>query len=263
MRRAGSIVLLLLGFSLASGQVRMNTLSLKPKQVYELKGTDILVVDTLIMMDSSVLVLNKLKSENFIHAKKIVFYKGSLIDGKGVQGLTGRGGRQGSSSSSPCSDGSIGTRGTDGTNGGNGVNLFLSFSDIVIHGAPTIDVSGGDAGDGGSGGIGGGGGTGTRLCAGGNGGAGGPGSNGGNGGNAGTITFNAVAIPELRSMLGDRIFIHNFGGSPGNAGEGGSGGYAGLSSTGKNSLDGKQGKKGPRGKDGVAGKPGAINFQNK
>ncbi len=248
---------------LSLGQVRLSTLVLKPKQVYELKGSDILVVDTLIMMDSSVLLLNRLKRDNFIHAKKVIFYRGSLIEGKGVQGFPGRNGRKGPSSSSPCSNGGPGTKGTDGTDGGNGINLFLSFTDIVLHGTPTIDLSGGDAADGGKGGLGGGGGTGTRLCAGGNGGSGGAGSNGGNGGHAGTITFHAPSVPELRSMLGERIIIRNYGGSLGSAGEGGSGGYAGLSPTGKNSLDGKQGKKGAPGKDGIPGKIGSINFQNK
>lgn len=262
IRLVGFFVTLLLSLP-ALGQIRINTLVVKPRQVYELKGTDILVVDTLILMDSAVLLLNKLKTENFIHARKVVFYRGSLIDGKGVHGVKGRNGRQGASSSAPCSNGSPGSSGTEGTNGGHGISLYLAFNDIVLHGTPTIDVSGGDAGDGGNGGLGGGGGTGTRICAGGNGGAGGPGSNGGNGGNAGKITFQATSVPELRSMLGERIIIRNYGGNPGSGGEGGSGGYAGLSSTGKNSLDGKPGKKGNRGKDGASGKPGAINFVNR
>jgi len=244
------------GFS----QIKMNTLVVKPHQVYELKGSDILVVDTLILMDSAVLLLNKLKPENFIHARKVVFYKGSLIDGKGVSGVRGRNGRPGASSSAPCSDGITGGIGSEGTNGGNGISLYFAFNDIVVRGVPTIDVSGGDAGDGGDGGVGGGGGSGTRICAGGNGGSGGLGSNGGNGGHAGTITFQASSVPELRAMLGERIIIRNYGGNPGYGGEGGGGGYAGLTSTGKSSLDGKPGRKGGRGKDGVAGKIGPINF---
>ncbi len=263
MIRVAGIILLMGWTSMALGQVRIATLVLKPKQVYELKGSDILVVDTLIMMDSSVLVLNKLKGENYIHAKKVIFYRGSLIDGKGIHGLPGRNGRTGLSSSSPCSNGSSGTKGTDGTNGANGTSLFLSFTDIVLRGVPSIDLSGGDAADGGKGGVGGGGGSGTRLCAGGNGGTGGVGSNGGNGGNGGVMTFHAISVPELRSMLGERILVHTYGGNLGSAGEGGGGGYAGLSPTGKNSLDGKQGNKGARGKDGIAGKTGAINVPNK
>jgi len=256
------LLLLLTLSSHALAQVRLSTLVVKSKEVYEMKGTDILVVDTLILMDSAVLRLNKLKAENFIHAKKVVFYKGSLIDGRGVHGISGRSGRTGTSSTAPCSDGGAGTKGTEGTNGGNGISLFLSFQDIVLRGVPTIDVSGGDAGDGGAGGTGGGGGTGTRLCAGGSGGAGGSGSDGGIGGNAGKITFQAKQIPELRSMLGDQIHIRNFGGHPGAGGEGGGGGYAGLNPVGKRSLDGKPGRKGATGKSGVQGKTGAIHFLN-
>lgn len=257
-------LLLFLAISVPTlGQIRMTTLVVKPKEVYEMKGTDILVLDTLILMDSAVLVLNKLKTENFIHAKKLVFHQGSMIDGRGVRGIAGRNGRPGSSSSAPCSNGGAGNQGTEGTNGGNGLHLYLAFQDIVLHGTVTLDVSGGDAGDGGDGGVGGGGGTGTRLCAGGSGGMGGPGSNGGNGGNGGTITFQAKRIPELRSMLGERIHVRNFGGHPGTAGEGGGGGYAGLNPIGKSSLDGKPGRKGANGKDGKQGKQGAINFIDK
>lgn len=258
-----SVLLLVLFPAGLAAQVRLSKLVIKPHEVYELKNSDILIVDTLVMMDSSVLLLNKLKRENFIHARRITFYRGCLIDGKGVHGLIGRNGRTGTTSTAPCSNGNAGFKGTDGTNGGTGINLFLSFNDLVLHGVPTIDVSGGDAGDGGNGGPGGGGGTGTRLCTGGSGGAGGPGSNGGNGGNAGAVTFHANNISELRSILGDRLLVHNFGGHAGNGGEGGGGGYAGLSPTGKNSLDGKSGKRGTSGKDGIAGKPGAINFQGK
>lgn len=263
MKRTVAAVFLVICAGMSYGQVRLGTLVLKPKEIYELKGSDILVVDTLIMMDSSILLLNKLKPENFIHAKKIVFHRGSLIDGKGVHGLPGRNGRPGTSSSGPCTEGGTGKIGTDGTNGGNGVHLFISFSDIVSREVATIDVSGGDAGDGGSGGNGGGGGSGTRLCEGGSGGKGGLGANGGRGGNGGTITFHATRIPELRFMLGERIIIRNYGGNPGSAGDGGGGGYPGISPTGKSSLDGKQGKKGMNGKDGTAGKTGAINFQDK
>src|SRR5262245_57027225 len=42
----------------ASGQVRLRKLTIGPKEVYELQGSDIIVVDTLVMMDSSRLILN-------------------------------------------------------------------------------------------------------------------------------------------------------------------------------------------------------------
>ena len=263
MKRAVAFVCWMMLTMLSYGQIRLTKLILRPKETYELKESDILVVDTLIMMDSSRILLNKLKKENFLHVKKMIFGRECFIDGKGVQGLKGRNGRSGTSSSGPCSTGGTGSMGTEGTNGGAGINLFLSFSDIVFRGTLTIDVAGGDAGDGGTGGLGGGGGSGTRLCAGGTGGNGAAGSNGGNGGNSGNIIFNVPSIPELRTMLGERIIVRNYGGNLGSAGDGGSGGYSGLSPTGNNKLDGKPGKKGPKGKDGIAGKPGAITFQDK
>jgi hypothetical protein len=263
MNRFVAVVLGVSVAACAEGQIRLAKLVLEPKQVYELKGTDILVVDTLVMKDSSKIILNKLKADNFIHAKAAVFYRGSMIDGKGVHGIRGRNGRTGISPSSPCTDGGLGTMGSEGTNGGAGTNLFLYFSDIILKGTLTIDVSGGDAGDGGNGGAGGGGGPGTRPCAGGNGGDGAAGAKGGNGGQAGNVTFNSKRIPELRSMLGDPLVIRNYAGNHGLAGEGGAAGFAGLSPVGNNKMDGKPGRKGPKGKDGVAGKTGAINFQDK
>jgi hypothetical protein len=245
------------------GQIRLAKLVLEPKQVYEIKGSDILVVDTLIMKDSAKIILNKLKADNFIHAKSATFYRGSLIDGRGVHGIRGRNGRTGVTSESPCTDGGNGAMGSAGTNGGNGTNLSLYFSDIVLKGPLIIDVSGGDAGDGGNGGAGGGGGQGTRICAGGNGGNGGQGSDGGNGGTAGSITFNSSRIPELRFMMGDRIIVRNYGGNQGLGGDGGGGGFSGLSPIGNNKMDGKSGRKGLKGKDGNPGKQGTINFLDK
>lgn len=256
-------VLWLLAMVPVFGQIRLQRLVLEPKQVYEIKGSDILVVDTLIMKDSSKLILNKLKSDNYIHAKAAVFYRGAMIDGKGVHGIKGRTGRPGPSPSTPCTDGGEGMMGSEGTDGGAGTNLFLYFSDIILKGPLTIDVSGGDAGDGGNGGVGGNAGPGTRICPGGNGGNGAAGSNGGNGGRGGTVTFNSTRIPELRSMIGGILLIKNFGGNQGLPGEGGIPGYSGLSPVGNSKMEGKAGKKGPRGKSGLAGKPGAITFQDK
>ena len=230
MTRVGLIIFWMWVTPFSWAQVRLSKLELKPKEIYELKGTDILVVDSLIMRDSSRIILNGLKQENFIHAKSVVIYRGAKIDGKGVHGLQGRTGRGGSSPSSPCSDGGPGLMGTGGTSGGKGINLSLYISDITIHGSFIIDVSGGDAGDGGVGGAGGGGGAGTRLCAGGNGGPGGPGASGGNGGDAGSVTFIAPRVPELRSMLNEKMIVRNYGGNQGLGGGGGIRGFSGLSS---------------------------------
>jgi hypothetical protein len=244
-------------------QIRLTKLVLRPKQVYELRETDILVVDSLIMMDSSRLVLNKFKPENFIHARTIKFGKGCWIDAAGVPGLKGRDGRNGLSVQAPCTDGGPGGTGSEGTFGGAGISVSLYFSELVSNGTLTIDVSGGAGGNGAKGGNGGGGGPGTRLCKGGNGGQAGFGSNGGNGGNAGNVTLVAPRIPELRNMLGSSIIIRNYGGDFGSGGEPGARGSAGLSALGNSKMDGYLGRKGERGKNGIAGKPGAINFQEK
>ncbi len=247
----------------ALGQIRLTKLVLKPKQVYEIKESDILVVDSLIMQDSSTIILNKLKHDNFIHAKVAVFYRGAVVDGHGATGIPGRKGRPGNSPMSPCTSGTAGTMGSEGTNGGNGVNVSFYFSEILIRGNVTIDVSGGAAGDGGDGGVGGGGGPGTRLCKGGSGGQGGAGANGGNGGNAGSVSFICPKIPELRLMLGEKIIVRNYGGDRGIGGTGGAGGYSGLSALQDSKMDGKHGRKGVKGADGFAGKPGSVNFPDK
>ncbi len=262
MRTCAMVVVMLCSLC-ARGQVRLSKLVLKPKEIYELSRFDILVVDSLIMKDSSKIILNPLKPDNFIHAKVAIFYSGTVIDGKGLRGLPGRPGKQGISPSSPCSDGGPGRMGTAGTDGGKGINLFLYIADVVFKGTLLVDVSGGDAGDGAKGGQGGGGGPGTRLCTGGNGGAGALGSNGGNGGNSGTVTFHSPSIPELRSMLGGRIVVRTYGGNQGLGADGGAGGFSGLSPVGNSKMDGKTGKKGIKGKDGLPGKAGAINFQDK
>ncbi len=261
--KAALVVVGLIMSTCAVAQIRLSKLVLNKKQVYEIKDTDIIVVDSLIMRDSSKIILNKLKTENFIHAKVAVFYPGALIDGRGATGIPGRKGRSGTSPLSPCTEGGPGSIGTDGTNGGNGINASFYFSEVIIRGVVTIDVSGGPAGDGGEGGTGGGGGPGTRLCKGGNGGNGGAGAHGGNGGNAGSVSFVCPKIPELRLMLGDKIIVRNYGGDRGVGGNGGAGGYSGLSALQDSKMDGKQGKKGLKGNDGFNGKPGAVNFPEK
>jgi hypothetical protein len=257
------LLLVLVIPGLMMGQVRLARLELKKHEVYEIKKADILVVDTLIMNDSSRLVFDHQVPENFLHVKKWIVHGVAFVDGHGIYGLRGRNGRTGSSPSTPCTPGGVGLAGTEGTNGANGLTISSYLSDIEIKGKLVIDVSGGDAGDGGNGGRGGGGGPGTRLCAGGNGGNGGPGSKGGNGGNAGTVNLIAPRIPELRSMLDQTIIIRTYGGNHGLGGNGGAGGDAGLSPTGNTKMDGRTGRKGQRGPDGIAGKPGTINFPDK
>lgn len=259
MRFAILFLLSLLSFS-CFAQLRYSTLQLKAKEVFQIKESDIVVVDTLIMEDSSSIVLNHDKKENFIHAKKIMIGKGCRIDGRGANGTPGKAGLKGNTGEGPCRDGQVGKNGTGGSYGDNGVNLYLYCSDFIIKGNIEIDLSGGNGGDGGKGGEGGGGSPGTRVCVGGNGGNGGNGSTGGNGGDAGTLTISCKNCTDLRSLLNQVISVNNFGGVGGLGGDAGPGGSAGLNPTGNTIQDGKLGAKGKSGLPGQSGKKGAINF---
>lgn len=238
-------------------QIRLTTLSLKQKEIFEIQGTDILVVDTLIMRDSSRIILNPSKRDNFIHAKISIIGKGCQIIGKGAHGVTGKPGLKGSSINAPCRSGTDGEPGLPGTAGKEGSNLSLYFTNLKVNGNLTIDISGGDGGDGGQGGAGGDGSPGTKVCQGGDGANGGSGGKGGDGGKSGNLIMNCKQCPDLHLWVGERLIIKTYGGYAGLGGDGGMEGQRGLSS----SKDGAQGKRGPAGADGVAGKPGAISFE--
>lgn len=257
MVRALLILLFVMLSSWGFSQIRMTSLLLKQKEVFEIQGTDILVVDTLIMRDSSRIILNSSKKDNFIHAKVTIVGVGCKIIGKGSSGRTGKPGKKGISLTAPCRSGTDGDAGTDGTAGRDGVNLFLYLTHLKVNGNLTMDISGGDGGDGGKGGTGGDGSPGTKVCQGGDGANGGKGGNGGDGGKSGTLTVNCKQCPDLHLWMGERLIIKNFGGFAGLGGEGGLEGQRGLSS----SKDGAQGKRGPAGTDGEAGKPGLISFE--
>ena len=112
-------------------QVRVGKLLLKAEETYTLAETDILVADTLVMMDSSRIILNKLKTDNFIRAKVAIIGSYCLIDGKGIEGKPGRQGRSGLSYNAPCRDGLPGGPGSRGLDGRPGVNLFLYLERVT------------------------------------------------------------------------------------------------------------------------------------
>ncbi len=255
-----STIFILVTCVLVCAQIRQEKLIIGQKQQYEIIGSDIIVLDTLIVKDSAVLVLNREKVDNFIHAKYIRFGKGSRINGNGIDGIAGRSGRDGYTSDGPCKDGIAGTSGARGTAAKSGVNLYMYFDQIVIDESVLIELSGGDGGDGGKGGRGGGGSPGTRLCDGGDGGNGGNGGAGGDGGNGGNLTLSCKPCPDLRAWIGNRIVVRGYGGNEGLGGPGGLGGLAGLINSG-NSEDGERGQKGKTGTDGEPGRNGAINFE--
>lgn len=234
----------------AHGQVRVSKLVIKPHEVFTLDSTDILVADSLIMMDSSRIKLNGLKAENFIRTNVAVFGNNCIIDGRGVAGKKGTDGTVGLTPIGPCRDGVPGRNGLRGLSGGSGVNLFLYLDKIHLQGRLVIDLSGGDGGDGGDGGEGGGGSSGTQHCNGGDGGRGGNGGAGGDGGKGGKLTIGGREAVTMKACMGNLLVLKNNGGSFGYGGVGGPGGQAGL---GPNRQHGTPGEKG---KDGLYGRPG-------
>ena len=195
------------------GQVRVSKLVVKAKEVYELGQSDILVADTLVMMDSSRIVLNHLKQDNFIRVKMAILGNACIIDGSGTKGQAGRKGRDGDTLIGPCKNGTNGREGAKGLDGVSALNLYLYFTKLTIKGKIFINLIGGDGGNGGNGGNGGGGSPGTVHCDGGNGGNGGSGSPGGNGGDGGTLTLSCSSCQYFEGWIGTRIIIANSGGS--------------------------------------------------
>ena len=252
------LFLLFLSNSLLA-QIRVSKLVIQPKETYTMDQSDILVADTLIMMDSSRLLLNKGKSDNFIRTKVAIFGKFCVIDGKGIPGKPGRQGRGGLSYNAPCRDGLPGGPGTRGLDGRPGVNLFLYLEKVTIRGPLVIELSGGDGGTGGPGGSGGGGSPGTLHCNGGNGGNGGNGAPGGNGAVGGNLVLSSPKINLLQPAIGTKIVVRVGGGNPGEGGRAGYHGGAGLGPRGKN---GKNGEPGAEGKSGITGPEGSLKFES-
>jgi len=240
-------------------QVRRGKLLIKAKETYVLTESDILVADTLIMMDSSTLVLNKLKRDNFIHAKLVIIGNHCTIDGRGVNGKPGKDGKPGLTPSGPCLDGSPGKDGSRGLDGTHGLNLFLYLETIKIKGRLIVDLTGGSGGRGGNGGMGGGGSQGTIHCIGGNGSNGGNAAQGGNGGNGGVFTLNSKKTPTANQLIGNKIIVKVSGGVFGPSGRRGYHGSAGL---GPSKRNGKDGEPGLESKGGVAGLTGSIKFES-
>jgi hypothetical protein len=258
MRKILLLLFALFAVIAASAQVRVSKLLLKPKEVYTMGQTDIIVADTLIMMDESVIVLNGLKKENYIRVGVAIFGNNCRIEGQGVEGGPGQNGKPYSVPEGPCQNGAPGRNGMKGLDGGPGVNLFLYIDKITTQGRLTISLAGGNGGNGGDGGEGGGGSPGTRHCRGGNGGNGGNGAAGGSGGEGGTLTVGGKDLPVIKALIGNSIVLLNKGGNFGYAGISGPGGSAGLGPAKRNGRDGSRGTDGVNGK---SGNNGSILFE--
>jgi len=258
MFRTVLLLSLLLAGSL-SAQVRVAKLVIKANETYSLGQSDILVADTLIMMDSSTIELNKLKADNFIRVKYARFGNYCVIDGKGIDGKPGRNGINGITPTGPCINGSPGKDGTRGLDGTKAVNLFLYLERVAIRGQLIVDLSGGHGGKGGNGGNGGGGSPGTRHCNGGNGANGGIAGQGGNGGKGGALNVTLPKPQEFRDyILASKIVVKNTGG---NAGPSGKGGYHGPAGLGPAKKNGKDGEPGPYNSSGMSGENGSLFVQ--
>ncbi len=243
-----------------TAQVRVGSLVLKPHEIYILGESDIIVADTLIMGDSSKIVLNKLKPDNFIRVKVASFGKHCLIDGTGVNGQSGRNGASGSTPTGPCLNGSPGREGTRGLDGTKAINLFMYLEKVTIKGQLIIDLTGGSGGRGGNGGNGGGGSPGTRHCFGGDGANGGNAGQGGNGGKGGILTISAPKPQAVKDLItAKKIVVKNNGGGAGGTGKGGYHGGAGLGPSRKN---GKDGEPGEYSSNGVSGEKGSLVIQS-
>ena len=247
------IILLIFAAAQGFGQIRLDKLEIKARQTYTIEESDVLVVDTLIMRDSSRIVLNKEKSENIINVKVLIVNRGAQIIGNGANGEAGKVGANGVRQNAPCRVGGNAAEGATGGNGTGGLNLSLYVNQLIITGSLTINLNGGNGGTGGRGGRGGDGGGGTRVCRGGNGGA------GGNGGNGGNLDMRCTRCQDLHLIQGHQLIINNYGGFAGVGANGGTGGLAGLGPN----QDGKNGEKGLPGANGVAGKQGIIRFEKK
>jgi hypothetical protein len=243
---------------LVFGQIRISKLLIKPKETFEFGSSDIIVADTLVMMDSSRILLNGLKTENYLRSKVAIIGKNCWISGKGISGKDGYNGTKGKSFNGPCQPGAPARNGGRGLDGGAGINLFLYLDKIIVNGTLVIDLSGGNAGDGGEGGEGGGGSPGTLHCNGGDGGKGGDGGAGGNGGRGGNLTFVGSDQETIRLMLGSQIIVNTIGG---NRGYGGSPGIGGAPGLGPSKKHGKPGLKGVQGARGQSGNNGVIQFE--
>ena len=235
-------------------------------------NTDSIVVEKLIMEDSSTIDIRGLKNWNLL-AKESYIGNNCRIIGTGESGKDGINGRNGESANEDCNAGKAGMNGTPGENAGNGTNVYIS-SGFKQLGTLSIITKGGDGGRGGKGGDGGNGGKGdvSRDCRGGNGGNGGNGGDAGKGGNGGDIVIfymsnglipnfgadKGLNIPDLSKGLENQenvILVNSFSGENGRVGLGGRGGKAG-SPVSRNQIGIKiskgGGADGSRGRDGTS-----------
>jgi len=253
MKKIAGMLGFVIAFSYSQAQIHVTKLVVKANQKYSFEQSDIVVADTLIMEDSSSLVLNRLKKENYLHSKVTIIGRHCSIEGGGINGKPGSDGRAGDSPVGPCKSGTSGTHAVRGLDGTSGVNLFIYFEKVSMKDFFLIDLHGGDGADGGRGGAGGSGTSGTVHCKSGDGGFGGNAGNGGNGGYGGSLTINCPS--STKDLISRHLKVKNNGGRYGRGGRGGYPGSAGLGP-----KRGRPGMPGTEGIDGQLGKNGSVSI---
>lgn len=254
MKCALFFILSIISFS-ALAQLRYTKLVIETGQAFSYAQSDILVADTLIMQDSSSIVLNNLKTENYLYAKVAIIGKGCSINGNAAHGNAGTGGRAGSSFSTPCKDATNGEDAQSGTDGGHGTRLLVYIKHIEVNHPILISLAGGNGGSGGKGGDGGSAGAGTIHCNGGDGGNGGKGGHGAHGGNGGGLVLNLPIAEQAKLKQQLRVFL-----KAGTFGRGGRGGYSGSGGLAPRGKHGRNGLQGEDGFDGAPGTDGVVSY---
>jgi hypothetical protein len=229
-------------------QIRLSALVLKPKESFRIINSDILVLDTLVMADSSNIILDEFSKENFIHVKWAKIGYRCTIDGSGKNGLKGMPGRHGLNGNSLCANGRDGKNGENGSAGEDGKNLSLYLNEIMINGSLIVYLQGGDGGNGGDGGDGGNGSPKSKNCTGGSGGNAGNAGNGGDGGKGGTLSVFGERELDLFAFSKNLVCV-NLGGKMGLGGKRGFAGKTGYDPTKDDILkhNGNSGENGVRG----------------
>jgi hypothetical protein len=240
-------------------QTTLGRLEIPKKGFYILKE-DSLIIDELVMNDSSNIVLFRSSSASYIKVNKLIIGNQCWIIGTGRSGTYGIAGKDADQAYGPCTHGKVGKPGTNGTDGEPGKNLTLEIDYFEsTQAAPLlVRLNGGNGGDGGKGGNGGNANKSTTHCSC-NGGNGSNGGNGGNGAAGGSLTFQCLKCPA-NILSSGTIKINLLGGYPGYGGEGGHAGSAGSGDqTSKPGIPGKLGTKGKKGQEGmyIYTKPGS------
>jgi hypothetical protein len=189
---------------LASAVSAQPSLKIEKGVRFQLTG-DTFLLDSLLMGDSSVLLLDVRHIACLIRANYFSAGNGVIIIGIGHDGKRGNDGADASARA-------LDLPGKDGTSGTPGMNLTLNFSNLDLQGLLVIELYGGRGGDGGRGGsiyqY-----AATNAAERPNQGRGGSGGDGGNGGN---LIFSCPS--DLENIVKDKIVINAQGGLGGKSG---------------------------------------------